>query len=94
MQANDDTTDTELIAAVQAGDLEAFRLIVRRYEGAVAATVIGMMGPGDEADEAWQETMIKLYWWLARFRGESEWKTYLTTSALNICIYPLGDLHS
>lgn len=83
MQPNDATSDAELITAVKAGDLRAFGIIVRRYEGAVAATIIGMMGHGDEADEAGQETMIKLYRSLGRFRGDAELKTYLTRIAIN-----------
>ena len=86
MRIIDETSDAELIAAVTGGDAAAFGAIVRRYEGVVAATVIGMLGPGDEADEAGQETMIKLYRSLDRFKEEAELKTYLTRIAMNTAL--------
>ena len=39
------TSDAELIALARAGDDRAFGALVERYEGAVAATAIGMLGP-------------------------------------------------
>ncbi len=86
MRTIDEASDAELIAAVTGGDTAAFGIIVRRYESAVAATVIGMLGPGDEADEVGQETMIKLYRSLDRFKGEAELKTYLTRIAMNTAL--------
>lgn len=83
MRSDKNATDAELIADLRGGNLSAFSIIVQRYEGAVAATVIGMLGPGDEAEEVGQETMIKLYRSLDRFKGEAELKTYLTRIAIN-----------
>jgi len=40
-------SDAELLQRARNADPAAFRRIVERYEGAVAATVIGMLGPGD-----------------------------------------------
>ncbi len=83
MRINENASDAELIEAVLSGDHQAFGVIVRRYEGVVAATVVGMMGTGSEADEVGQETMIKLYRSLNRFKGDAELKTYLTRIAIN-----------
>ncbi len=76
-------TDDQLIAATLANEHSAFAELVRRYEGIVAATVIGMLGPGDDADEVGQETMIKLYRSLSRFKGDAQLKTYITRIAIN-----------
>ena len=75
--------DAEVIAAVIAGDIDAFGVLVRRYEPTVAATVIGMMGPGDEAEEVGHETMIKLFRSLDQFNGEAKLSTYLIRIAMN-----------
>ncbi len=83
MSVDERSPDAELIAAVKSGDPCAFGVIVRRYEGAVAATVIGIMGRGDEAEEVGHEVMIKLYRSLDRFKGDSELKTFLTRIAIN-----------
>lgn len=76
-------SDEELIAAVQSGAIDAFSVLVRRYESVVAATVTGIMGPGDEAEEVGHETMIKLYRSLDRFKGDASLKTFLTRIAVN-----------
>ena len=76
-------TDADLVAETLNGRDDAFAEIVRRYEGAVAATVTGMLGKGDEAEEAGQETMIKLFRALDQFRGEAQLKTYITRIAIN-----------
>ena len=51
-----EATDGGLIDRTRAGDDYAFRVLVDRYEFQVAAKVIGMLGPADEADDVGQET--------------------------------------
>ncbi|MCK5439794.1 MAG: RNA polymerase sigma factor [Gemmatimonadetes bacterium] len=77
------STDEELLDGARRGDDSAFRLLVERYEGRVAATVIGMLGNGEEAEDAGQETFIRFYRSLGKFRGESSIGTYLTRIAIN-----------
>lgn len=81
-----DAPDDVLIAATLAGETSAFRYLVLRYEPVVASTVIGMMGPGPEADDVGQETMIRLYRSLDRFAGTASLKTYVTRIAINASI--------
>ncbi|MGA7303704.1 MAG: RNA polymerase sigma factor [Rhodothermales bacterium] len=76
-------TDEELLARARAGDEPALRGIIERYEGKVATTVIGMLGRGPEADDVGQETFIRFYKALAKFRGDSSLGTYLTRIAIN-----------
>jgi RNA polymerase sigma-70 factor (ECF subfamily) len=52
----------------------------------VAATVVGMLGPGDEADDVGQETFIRFYQSLDKFRGEAAVATYLTRIAMNLSL--------
>lgn len=85
----DETSDVELIARARAGDDRAFGALVERYEGAVAATVIGMLGRGDDADDVGQETFIRFHRALDRFRGESSLKTYLVHIAMNLSLNAL-----
>jgi RNA polymerase sigma-70 factor, ECF subfamily len=83
MTARADPDDIELIERSRSGDHLAFREIVERYEGVVAATIIGMLGRGAEADDAGQETFIRLYRALGDFRGEAALGTYITRIAMN-----------
>lgn len=76
-------TDETLLERARQGDAGAFRLLVERYEGRVAATVVGMLGPGPEADDVGQETFIRFYKALDRFRGDARLSTYLTRIAIN-----------
>ena len=73
----------------QTGDTRAFQEIVETYEGVVAATVIGMLGPGGTADDVGQEVFVRLWRSLHRFRGEAALKTYLTRIAINLSLNEL-----
>ncbi len=79
-------TDAEWITRAKGGDERAFRELVEAYEGQVAATVVGMLGPGDEADDVGQETFIRFYQSLGKFRGEAAVGTYLTRIAMNLSL--------
>lgn len=81
-----DASDDALVDAVLDGNDRAFRVLVDRYEPVVASTVIGMLGPGPQADDVGQEVMIRLYESLERFRGEASLKTYVTRIAINASI--------
>jgi RNA polymerase sigma-70 factor (ECF subfamily) len=82
-------SDAELIARAREGDDRAFGILVERYESAVAATAIGMLGDGDDADDVGQETFIRFHRALGSFRGESSLKTYLVHIAMNLSLNAL-----
>jgi len=86
---SDSPSDAELIARAREGDDRSFQTLVERYEGAVAATAIGMLGDGDDADDVGQETFIRFHRALASFRGESSLKTYLVHIAMNLSLNAL-----
>jgi RNA polymerase sigma-70 factor (ECF subfamily) len=82
-------SDEKLIEAILAGNDNAFKEIVRRYEARVAATVFGMLGKCPEADDVGQETFIRFYNSLKNFRGDSAVGTYLTRIAINLSLNEL-----
>ena len=69
--------------------MRAFRDLVERYEGCVAATATGMLGPGPDAEDVGQETFIRFHKAIHSFRGEASLKTYLTRIAINQSIRAL-----
>ena len=79
-------TDDTLIRAAQSGNEEAFKELIRRYEHKVATAVIGMLGPGPEAEDVGQEVFIRFYQTMDRFRGEASLGTYLTRIAINLSL--------
>ena len=83
MVKSDAISDDRLIERSRNGDSQAFQLLVEKYEGMVAATVIGMLGRGPEAEDVGQETFIRFHGALERFRGDSTVGTYLTRIAIN-----------
>lgn len=82
-------SDEKLIEMILAGNDNAFKEIVRRYEPRVAATVIGMLGKCPEAGDVGQETFIRFYKSLKNFRGDSAVGTYLTRIAINLSLNEL-----
>ncbi len=79
-------TDNQLVEAGRSGDDNAFRELIKRYESRVAATIIGMLGNCPEADDVGQETFIRFYKNLNKFRGESSVGTYITRIAINLSL--------
>jgi len=81
--------ERELVKKAQNGDKNAFKKLVEKNERKVAATVIGMLGNCPEADDVGQETFIRFYRSLDRFRGQSSVGTYLTRIAINLSLNEL-----
>jgi RNA polymerase sigma-70 factor (ECF subfamily) len=78
--------DTHLLHAARAGDKNSFRLLVDKYHAQVAGTVIGMLGSSPEANDIGQETFVRFYQSMNKFRGDSALGTYLTRIAMNLCL--------
>jgi RNA polymerase sigma-70 factor (ECF subfamily) len=78
--------DRELIERSRDGDQGAFRSLVERYQGRVATTAVGMLGPGEDSEDVGQETFIRFYAALDSFRGESRVDTYLVRIAINLSL--------
>ena len=83
------TSDKELLNAVRAGDLDAFKTLVKKYEKRIAATIYGMLGDCPEVDDVGQETFIRFYQRIDAFKGESSLITYLTRIAINLSLNEL-----
>lgn len=81
-----DDKDGALLKLAQKGDQKAFKLLVERYEGKVAGVVFGMLGQGPEAEDAGQETFIRFYRSLSKFRGDAALGTYLSRIAVNVSL--------
>lgn len=62
---------------------------MEKYESKVAAVITGMLGYGAEAEDIGQETFMRFYKSLQRFKGESSVGTYLVRIAINLSINEL-----
>ena len=86
---DDGASDRDLLERARAGEERAFRILVERYELAVASVVIAMLGRGEEAEDVGQETFIRFYRSIDRFRGDAALGTYLTRIAINLSLNAL-----
>jgi len=77
-------TDTALIAAWQGGDEQAAAELVRRHARALARFLAGGGAPEAELDDLVQETFIRAFRALGKFRGQSRFRTWLLTIGGNV----------
>lgn len=82
-------SDQELISQARDGDRHAFRELVDRHEGAVAATVRGMLGNSESARDVGLEVFVRFHRSISSFRGEANLRTYLTRIAINLSLNEL-----
>jgi RNA polymerase sigma-70 factor (ECF subfamily) len=78
--------DTNLVRMAQAGAPEAFSELVRRYQDRVYAIIAGMVADEEDALDLTQETFIKAYMALDRFRQDAGFFTWLYRIAVHCCI--------
>ncbi|MDB4485165.1 sigma-70 family RNA polymerase sigma factor [bacterium] len=75
--------DVDLVKASQDGTLAAFDELIQRYQQRVYATVYHMTSSHEDADDLTQESFIKAYKALKRFKGESSFYTWIYRIAVN-----------
>jgi RNA polymerase sigma-70 factor (ECF subfamily) len=75
--------ERELIERSQAGDGEAFGVLVERYKSKVFGLAYGFTRDRALADDLAQEVFIKAYLSLGRFKAESGFGTWLYRIAVN-----------
>lgn len=78
--------DAQLIALAQAGNEQAFTVLVRRYEDVVFRFAFKVCRDRDKAEEAWQDTFVNVFRKLNQFDGKSKFSTWLYTIVTNNCL--------
>jgi RNA polymerase sigma-70 factor (ECF subfamily) len=75
--------DAELVSRVQAGDKQAFDLLVIKYQRKIMRLLSRMIRDPAEIEDVAQEAFIKAYRALPQFRGDSAFYTWLYRIAIN-----------
>lgn len=75
--------DMLLVERVQAGDREAFGLLVSKYQRKLLRLIMRYVRDPAEAEDVTQEAFIKAYRALPNFRGESAFYTWLYRIGIN-----------
>jgi len=76
--------DPELVRRFVGGDEAAFVEIMKRYEGKILAVARSLLHNQADAEEITQDTFVRAYCNLARFRGDSSLATWLHRIAVNL----------
>src|SRR5256884_9484499 len=77
-------TDAALIAAWQGGDEQAAAELVRRHARALARFLASAGAPDGDLDDLVQETFIRAFRGVDRFRGQCRFRTWLLTIGGNV----------
>ncbi len=78
--------DIHYVRLIKNGDTNAFVHIVRRYQRMVFTIVNKIVSHTQDAEDITQEIFIKIYQSLDKFRGDSEFSTWLYRIAYNTAV--------
>jgi RNA polymerase sigma-70 factor (ECF subfamily) len=79
-----------LLEAACGGDEEAFRRLVEGHRAALHSHCYQMLGSLHDAEDAFQETMLRAWRGRAGFEGRSSVGSWLHRIATNVCIDAIG----
>lgn len=77
--------ERELVRGMKAGEGDAFRLFVKRYESRIYSYALKMCGNREDALEILQEAFTNAFQGIGKFRGEARLSTWLYRIAANSC---------
>ncbi|MEN1785852.1 MAG: RNA polymerase sigma factor [Bacteroidota bacterium] len=78
--------DQPNIAAILAGDTKAFSVLVDSYKNMVFTVALRMLEHREEAEEVAQDTFIKVFRSLSKFKGDAKLSTWIYRIAYNTCL--------
>jgi RNA polymerase sigma-70 factor (ECF subfamily) len=76
--------EAEIIGRVLGGDREAFAVLVDAYKGPVFSLALRMTGSIQDADDLTQESFLRAFQFLGRFRAGERFFPWLYTVSLNV----------
>jgi RNA polymerase sigma-70 factor (ECF subfamily) len=82
-------SDHSLVERARRGNLPAFEELVRRHRAAVLRVAARVVGE-DEAEDVAQDTFLRAFHRLERFRGEAPFRTWLLRIAHNSALTAAG----
>ncbi len=78
-----DRITRDLILKAQAGDAESFHEIVTKYDSRIMTLTLQIAQNKEDAEDIYQETFIKVYKNISKFRFESDIYTWIYRIAVN-----------
>ena len=83
LDVNDDTPDDELIANVNGGEMRAWEILMNRYATKAYQIAYSILGQIDDSEEVTQDAFVRIYRALPKFRGDSEFSTWMYRIVVN-----------
>ena len=80
------STDRELVARCQAGDVEAFETLYRQHAARLFTLASRMAGSAEDGEDLLQEIFLQVHRKLGSFKGDSALGTWMYRLALNHCL--------
>lgn len=80
-----ESCDAELVARVLSGDVDAYAVLVRRYQDAFFRYATRMLGNRDDADDALQSAFVRAFRKLSECRDPNRFGAWLYQIVLNEC---------
>jgi RNA polymerase sigma-70 factor (ECF subfamily) len=84
--AQADVSELDLVARCQAGDTEAFDELVTRYRTRVFGMIYNMVHSEQDAWDLAQDSFLKAWKSIKRFRGRSSFYTWIYRIVMNVTI--------
>ena len=78
--------ESALIRAAQRGEESAFEELVRQYDQNVLRMAFHLLGSTEDANDIYQETFLRVYRNLHRFRHDCSFHTWLYRIVTNLCL--------
>jgi RNA polymerase sigma-70 factor, ECF subfamily len=85
----DNLSDNELMMLAKDGSEEAFAVVVERHKTAVTGFVYRMLGNHEDAVDLAQESFVRVFMAIGRYRSDHAFSTYLYRIASNLAISEL-----
>jgi RNA polymerase sigma-70 factor (ECF subfamily) len=82
-ESSPDPTDDDVLARVRGGEIDAFEIVMRRYNQRVYRTVRSILRDDDETLDVMQEAYVNAFAHLAEFSGRARFSTWLTRIAVH-----------
>ena len=79
-------SDQHYIDKILQGETNAFAVLVDRYKNMIFTLALKMVKNREEAEEVAQDTFIKIYSSLNKFKGDSKFSTWIYKIAYNTCL--------
>jgi RNA polymerase sigma-70 factor (ECF subfamily) len=78
--------DQRFVRAALGGDLRAFERLVERHQDLVFRVTVRLVGSDQEAEDVTQETFLRAFHRLDRYRGEAPFRSWLLRIAHNTAV--------